>query len=147
VIPILAFAVSIFALLSNRSNSKKNIQLAIQQVIFKTVAEKAKDCNNLWETEPENEKQNPNSPHFKVVSELIITTEVIEKSFELFGNNDESIEIYKSDYYWLCWKQLRTDLRGFVRKAPQIAIGLNPPNAIYTNQIADLHLKFQNHFE
>lgn len=145
VVPILAFIISLIALFSNRSFSKKNIQLSIQQAIFKTVSEKAKDCNTLWESEPPIEAQNENSAHYKIMSELIITKEIIEKSVDLFSKNDKSIIRYKEDYYYLFWKQLRTDLRGWIRRTPQIAIEVN--NQYYTQQVADLHAKFQKHFE
>ena len=108
VIPILAFIVSIVALVTNRSNAKKNIRLSIQQAIFKTVSEKAKDCNILWEAETD--RNHENATHFKVMSELIITTEIIEKSIELFSKNDQSIILIKDEFYWLFWKQLRADL-------------------------------------
>ncbi len=98
ILPILAFILSIIVLFSGRTFSRKNIRLSIQQAIFKTVSEKAKDCNTLWESEPENERLNENSPHFKIMSELIITTEIIEKSFSLFGQNDSSIDSNKNDY-------------------------------------------------
>lgn len=145
IMPILAFILSIIALFSARTFSRKNIRLSIQQAIFKTVSEKAKDCNTLWENEPENEKQNEDSPHFKIMSELIITTEIIEKSFSLFGQNDSSIDSNKNDYYYLFWKQLRTDLRGWIRRTPQIAQQQN--NLYYSQQVADLHSKFEKYFE
>lgn len=144
-LPILAFILSIIALYFSINFSRKNIQLSIQQVIFKTVSEKTKDCNTLWENEPANEIQNLNSPHFKIMSELIITTEIIEKSLDLFGKNSSTIKIFRDDYYYLFWKQLRTDLRDWIRRTPQIAEGLN--NVYYSQQVEDLHAKFHKHFE
>ena len=76
VIPTSAFIVSIVALLTSHSNAKKNIRLSIQQAIFNTISEKARDCNSLWEDEAE--RNYINATHFKVISELIITTEIIE---------------------------------------------------------------------
>lgn len=146
-VPILAFIVSALALYFSITFSRRNIQLSIQQAIFKTVSEKAKDCNILWENEPALEMQNPNSPHFKVMSELIITTEIIERSFDLFSKNSRTIKIFKEDYYYIFWKQLRTVLRGWVRRTPQISEQLQPPNVHYAQQVADLHNKVQAHFE
>lgn len=145
VLSIVAIIVSITALYYNRLFAKKNIQLSIQQVIFKTVSEKARDCNSLWENEPEIEKNNPDSPHFKIMSELIITTEIIDKSFELFGRNDGTIDVYKGDYYYLFWKQLRTDLRGWVRRTPQIAE--QQSNQYYSEQVSCLFSKVDAYFE
>jgi len=144
-VPILAFILSLVALYFSITFSKRNIQLSIQQVIFKTVSEKAKDCNMLWENEPVLEQQNENSPHFKIMSELILTIEILEKSLGLFGKNNSSIGLYKKDFYYLFWKQLRTDLRGWVRRTPQIAIQVNDP--IYSQQVTNLHNKFESHFE
>ena len=145
VIPTLAFIVSIAALVTNRSNGKKNIRLSIQQAIFKTISEKAKDCNTLWEGE--SDRNYENATHFKVMSELIITTEIIEKSIELFSANDKSIVAIKDDFYWLFWKQLRTDLRGWIRHTPEIVKQMEPQNIYYSQQVADLNSKFTNHFE
>ncbi|MBL7710702.1 MAG: hypothetical protein JNJ86_16650 [Chitinophagaceae bacterium] len=146
-IPILAFIVSVTALYFSVRFSRRNIQLSIQQAILKTVSEKARDCNQLWESEPANEMQNPNSPHFKIMSELIITTEIIDRAFDLFGKNNSAIMKFKEDYYYLFWKQLRTDLRGWVRRTPQIAEQLQPQNIYYSQQVVDLHNRVQAHFE
>lgn len=145
-VPLLALFLSIIVYFSSVYFSRKNILLSIQQMLFKTVSEKAKDCNALWESEPANELKNPNSPHFKVMSELVITKEIIEKSMDLFGKNSSKIKYFKDDYYYyLFWKQLDTDLRGWFRRTPQIAQNLN--NEIYAKQMADVHAVVQKHFE
>lgn len=82
------------------------------QALFKTVAEKAIDCNELWDNTKNVESlfANPGpNPMYNVVSELIISVEIIEKSFDLFG---KGIKGRKNDFYYLFWKQLRTGLRG-----------------------------------
>jgi hypothetical protein len=145
VTPIIAIAVSIVAIFISRKAAQKNVRLAIQQAIFKTVSDKAKDCNTMWENEPQNERDNKSAPHFKVMSELIISKELIDKSFSLFGDNYRSIEKYQDDYYYLFWKQLRTDLREWIRRTPSIADKLN--DEYYSEQVRDLHQKFANHFE
>jgi len=142
---IVAVVVSVIAILVSSKTSRKNIPLSIQQAIFKTVLEKAKDCNALWEMEPQNELDNESSPHFKVMSELIISKEMIDKSVTLFAENYKSIMKYEDDYYFLFWKQLRTDLRGWIRRTPTIAQQLG--DNYYTDQVTDLHQKFKNHFE
>jgi hypothetical protein len=144
VTPVVAIIVSICALWNNRHFSRKNVRLSIQQALFKTVSEKAKDCNALWDAEPESEKT-PNSPHFKVVSELVISMEVIEKSFELFSVNYNSIADNKGDFYFLFWKQLSPNLRGFFAdRADAIARELG--NEIYSKQIRDLRPLLEPNF-
>lgn len=146
VTPTLAIIISFVALITNRRIAQRNIRLSIQQLIFKTVVDKAKECNAMWEEEPESEKRNPNSAHFRIVSELVITKEIIDKSFSLFGKNYKSIKTeYEDDFYYLLWKQLRTDLRGWIRRTPEIAVGLN--NQYYSAQVKDLFEKFEKHFE
>src|SRR5688500_11258049 len=86
----IAIFVSIIALIRNSRYSRTNIRLTIQQSILKMATEKAKDCNLLWEREIVNERD-PSSPHFRIITEIIITTEVIEKSFEWFEKNDKSV--------------------------------------------------------
>jgi hypothetical protein len=143
--PIVAVVVSLVALFVNRAIAQRNTRLTIQQALFKTVTDKVKDCNKLWEDEPENEKY-ADSPHFKVMSELIISIEIIDKSLSLFEKNYKSLrKKHESDYYYLFWKQLRTDLRGWIRRTPTIAKTLN--NQYYDLQIADLFRKFEKHFE
>ncbi len=144
VTPVIAIVVSILALLINRTIAQKNIRLTIQQAIFKTVSEKSKDCNTLWQNEPTS-KTDQREPHYKVISELIISIEVIDKSFYLFEKNYKSVRDYQDDYYYLFWKQLRTDLRGFIMLAPIIAKTVG--NEYYTKQIEDLHILFKKHFE
>lgn len=143
---IVAVIVSIIALLINRIIAQKNIRLTIQQAIFKIVIDKAKECNVLWESEPEYGKQNYNSPHFKVISELIITIEIIDRSFSLFKKNYKAIKKeHEDDFYYLFWKQLRTDLRGWIRQTPAIAQKLG--DQYYSNQVIDIFNKFEKHFE
>lgn len=143
ILPTLAFIVSIAALCSNRRNAKNNIRLSILQAIFRTVSEKAKDCNTLWEIEPDINYKD--ATHYKVMSELIITTEIIEKSMELFSKNDKSIILIKKEFYWLFWKQLRTDLRGWIKRTPEIVKQMEPKNDIYSQQVSDLNSKFETY--
>lgn len=145
IMPILAFILSIIALFSSRVISKKTIRLSIQQAIFKTISEKAKECNSLWECEPDNERKKENPTHYKIMSELIISIEILEKSFELFGENDKFLGKYKDYYYYLFWKQLRTDLRGWIRTTPTIA--KIDKNSYYSEQVETLISKFKKHFE
>ncbi len=80
------------------------------------------------------------------LSELIISIEIIDKSLSLFQKNYKSIRReFESDYYYLFWKQLRTDLRDWVKTTPEIAKVQNDDN--YKLQVADLFKKFQRHFE
>jgi hypothetical protein len=141
---MVAITVSIIALRINRTMARRNIRLSIQQAIFKIVSEKAKDCNVLWDNEPMRE-QNDSFPHYKVVSEIIISKEVIEKSFDLFEKNYKAITKLKDEYYYLLWKQLRTELRQFIKGAPSVANQIN--NNYFTEQINDLHRIFSKHFE
>ena len=146
VTPIVAIIISIVALGANTRNAQRNTRLSIQQVIFRTVIDKVKEINTMWENEPENEKQNENSPHFKIISELVILKEIIDESLILFGRNYKSMKKDNEDrFYYLFWKQLRTDLRGWFRRTPQIAESLN--NQFYSAQIHDLREKFEKHFE
>ena len=115
---IVAILVSTTAMRINRTMARRNIRLSIQQAIFKIVSEKAKDCNTLWDNETI-KSLSDKFPHYKVVSELIISKEVIDKSFELFKKNYKLISEFQDDYYYLLWKQLRTDLRNFILKAPE----------------------------
>ena len=143
-ISIVAIIISIYSILLNRLNARKNIRLSLQQAIFKTVSEKVKDCNTLWDIESLS-KKDPNETHYKVISEIIISKEVIDRSFLIFKKNYNAIIEYEDDYYYLFWKQLRTDLRDFIKKAPELAKVVG--NELYAKQISDLHKIFRKHFE
>lgn len=141
---IVAVSVSSYAVIISRRYAQKNVRLNIQQAIFKTVSEKVKDCNTMWVNEPENERHDE-SPHFLIMSELTISKELIDKALELFGENYKGIKQYESDYYYLFWKQLRPELRGWFIRTPDIAKKFN--NEYYNDQIRDLFAKFKPHFE
>ena len=118
-----------------------NIRLRIQETLFKIVNDKARDSNNVWTNEPENERHD-NSPHFKVVTELIITHEIVHRALSIFGKWHFGAD----DYYYLFWKQLSPDVRGWVMNRSKI-VAQTVNNKTYTNQIETIHKVFQKHFE
>jgi hypothetical protein len=147
IVPFLAISISIIALIISVKFSNKNIHLSIQHALMKIVSDKSRDCNKVWINEPETEK-NDNSPHFLVVTELIITTEIVNKSFDLFSKNYRAIRDYEEYYYYIFWKQLTPDIRGWVKKTCNEKGNLeNMGNDIYTNQIKTLSDTFKQYFE
>lgn len=141
---VLAIIVSIIALNRNTKFSNKNITLSIQQAVFKMVIDKAKDCNSVWLNEPKDE-MNGTSPHFLIITEFIVAIDIINKAFELFGKN-LNVSEFKKTYYYLYWKQLLPDIRGFVmERAKEIAKRVN--DDVYTNQINSIHSTFSDFFE
>lgn len=144
VTPIVAIMISIAALLVNRWIALKNRNLSILQSIFKITMEKANECNVIWDGESTKDA-NPNSPHFKVMSELTISREVIEKSISLFARDSGYVKNQTDDFFFIFWKQLRPDLRDWVRRAPRVAEELK--NEYYAEQVLDFQKKFEKHFE
>jgi hypothetical protein len=145
--PIVAIAISIVALYFSISFSNKNVRLSIQQALLKLVLDKSFDCNNAWKKEPNNER-NDNSFHYLVMTELIISTEIVNKSFDLFKKNYKSIMNYKDDYYYIFWKQLTPDLRGWAkRKCEEFGNSEDIDNDVYINQIKTIKRTFKKHFE
>jgi hypothetical protein len=145
VISLGAMVVSIWALYRNIEFSTKNINLSIQQAIFKIVAEKARDCNNVWKTEPEFELNSDDSPHFLVITELVISIEVINNAFFLFDKNSEVIEEFKDTYFKLLWTQLIPDLRGWVKKVTPV-IKTNH-NDVFLTQVETVLETFSKYFD
>lgn len=146
IISIMAFGFSIISLFVNIKISQRNTRLTIQQAVFKTVIEKAKDCNTVWVNEPAEEFGFPTSPHFLVISEVIISIETIERSIKIFERNYSNIgKENSSDFYYVFWKQLRVDLRGWIKTSPLISEQIN--DEIYSNQIKLMFSKFKSHFE
>ncbi len=144
IIAIAAVIISFISLFVNSSYATKNIRLSTQNALFKTVSEKARDCNNLWDKEPDNEK-NDSSPHFKISTEIMITIEIINKSFELFEKNYKRITDDEKDYYYLFWKQLNPDIRGWVRD--HSLKNSKEFSEIYQKQIKQIHHRFELYFE
>ena len=135
---IIALAISIFTLISSRLIAQKNLRLSIQQTIFKTITDKVKDCNVVWDSVPQIEKINADSLHINVISELVITLEIIDNSFLLFEHNYENIrKDYTVNFHKLFYKQLRTDLREWLKKTPEISAKLKD-NKVYSDQVAFL---------
>jgi hypothetical protein len=147
VLPVIAIIIAGLSFWKSTSYSGKNLRISVRQAIFKTVGEKAKDCNAAWEKENMVPVAGPqNKPYFSTVSEVIISMEVIGKSLDLFKREYKAVMDNEDDYYWLFWKQLRTDLRGFLRtNAPDIAATMR--NDYYTQQVNDIHKRFGKHFE
>lgn len=144
---LLAVLISFLALRVNIKSTKRNIRLSMQQAVFKIVSDKAKESNKVWLDEPQIEKNNPYSPHFLVMTELVITTQIVDRSFSLFGKNMESISKFEDDYYFLFYTQLTPDLRGWLQKTLQIAKELEPNGGIYTDQAKAVWKKLEKHFE
>jgi len=146
VAPIVAVIISIFALFINIRIAQKNTRLTILQALFKTVTDKVKDCNTLWGKASQLEGYQ-RLQHREVVSELIISIEVIDKFFELFQRNYKTIRRkFEADYYYLFWKQLQPDLRGWVIDHIR-SIAATSNNEYYKIQVSDIIRKFQDHFE
>ncbi|MCC8424217.1 hypothetical protein [Mucilaginibacter sp. UR6-11] len=142
---LIAIYISIVALKRNTRLSTKNINLSIQQAIFKIVAEKARDCNNVWKNEPEFELKSKDSPHFLVITELVISIEIINNAFLLFDKNSEVIEEFKDTYFSLLWKQLIPDIRGWVQNVtPTIKANHNDK---FLKQVATVHENFSKYFD
>lgn len=133
-----AILISVIALLINRKMAQNNLRLSIQQLIFKTISEKVKDCNLIWEQESKID-----NPNHKLISEIIISREIIDKSFDLFEKNYKSIRKIQTEFYKLFWTQLRTDLRVYIIDGtPKIAEMQN--SDIYKQQINDIRSWFIN---
>jgi hypothetical protein len=148
VLPVLAIIVSIISIWLSTRFSRKSLRLAIQQMILKTVGERVSACNTIWREDIEalTAVGVIPHPHFAVISEIIISMEVIEGSFKIFQKNYKSVRENEKDYYFLFWKQMRTDLRGFIKdEAPRIATRIN--NQYYTQQINDILSAFDKAFE
>lgn len=151
IISLAALTLSTIIILISVETAKKNVRLSIQQALFKTVSDKAKDCNVVWTNEPKIKTGDNESPHYLVMTELVISLEVIDKAFELFSKNQNSITTFKKDYYYLLYKQLTPDLRGWLRRTPQIAERLKKefkePNRYYDKQIKDVFSALEPHFD
>ena len=139
-----AIIISVASLVFSVRFARRNLRMGLQQAIFKIVQDKANDCNLVWKNEPALEMNNQ-SPHFLVMTELVISKEVIGKSFELFSSSWSSIQEMREDYYYLLYKQLTPDLRGYIHRSPAIAQALG--NIYFSDQVNAIMEIFKKHFE
>lgn len=147
VISLAALTIAALALGVNYIFPKRTIHLSTQQTIINTVADKVRICNGLWE------KMNEVSaistlpkPYTPVVSELVISLEVIEMQLAIFEKNYKNVRGDSDGYHCLFWKQLRTDLREFLHyRAPEIARQIK--DEYYIEQIDRVHKDLHKFFE
>jgi hypothetical protein len=135
-------------------NAHKNIRLSIQQAVIKTAIEKAKDCNAAWdkskkffeELEAKGTKFDKKE-HYDVISELVISKEIILKSFTVYSKQDSDVIKEQEDYAYIFWKQLNTAIRGFFTSdAIRIALAFKH-KTIYGDQLLGVNDFVKNHIE
>lgn len=146
---LVSIFVSIVALKKSSEYSRRNINTSIQQSVFKMVQEKAKECNKAWDNEPEHE-MNDKSPHFLIATEIIVAIDLIEKAFDLFSKNDSSLQDNKSIYFYLYWKQLKPDIRGWIMNRTMIISKEMEKmfnDDTFTRQVITMHKTFGEYFE
>jgi len=142
---IIAIVISIFAIVMSIRFARKTIRLSIHQSILKTISDKASDCNTKWVIEQtQNQKD---LKHTEPIKELVITMEVLEKSIRLFAENDRSIRSYQKQYDCLLWKQLRTELRGFIVNDMKTIAEKDPVNQYYLDYYKSLDSIFKPCYE
>lgn len=139
-ISLCAFILALISLLYTLRNAKKSMRLSIQQAVIKTAIEKAKDCNIIWD------KSNI-TEHYDVISEMVISKEIILKSFEVYQKLEKGVIKEKEDYAYIFWKQLKTDVRGFfTSEAVKIALRANCKTT-YGDQLLSINDFIKNHNE
>jgi len=134
---------------TNIANATKNMRLSIQQAMAKTASEKAKDCNNLWKASRDAELGSPAIrpfPHYSIITEMVISREVIDKAFSLYAKNYDEAKYDGDDCAYLFWKQLTPDIRGFFRETA-FRFGISGKNQVYSKQVYELYLFVKNHME
>lgn len=137
-VSLFAALTSVAALVISYTYSRKNVRLSIFQSVIRSISEKAKDCNGLWELDSK-----PGLPNHKLVSELVISRELIDKSLILFHGNEKRARQDKDEFYYLFAKQLRTDIRNFVMNAAEKH---KEQGEIYCQQIEGIKEAFSKHF-
>lgn len=142
IIPILAIFISIFSLLINRYLAKRSLELSIKQSTYESIVERVRICNSVWHSERSNNVLNIQ----KSVTEIIISIEIIEGTCKLYErqyptNRKEN----ESNYYYLFYKQLSTDLRLKMMTFPYISKDCD--NIDYSNQLKTISDKFKFYFE
>ncbi len=103
-----ALFIAYFSLKYTLRNAHKNIRLSIQQAVIKTAIEKAKACNAAWDKSKKffddleaNGVQLEQKEHYAVISELVISKEIILKSFTVYSKQDIDIIEEKEDYAYI----------------------------------------------
>jgi len=149
-----ALMVSGLSLAFTLRNVRKNIRLSIQQAVIKTAVEKAKDCNAAWDKSKKffddweaKGAKFESKEHYDVISELVISKEIILKSFTVYSKQDSRVIEEKQDYAYIFWKQLNTALRGFfTSEAVKIALAYGHKTT-YGGQLLEVNDFVKNHNE
>jgi hypothetical protein len=147
IISLAAVVIAILALAVNYIFPRRTIHLSTQQSIISTVAERIGICNDLW-------IKNKSIPvisvqpmlYYSVVSEVVMSLEVIELQLVIFGRNYKSVRQDRDHYFALFWKQMNPDLREFLHHtAPEVA--KKEKDDYYTDQIDRIHRDLHKSFE
>ncbi len=139
---LIAICISFRALYTSNKLQRQNLSLSIRQKLYDVANERASVCNRVWISELKTKESMPN---FNTVSEMVITVEVMERSFSLFQLHKKDSILNKGDFYYIIWKQLNTELRDFVIKSKTLSEYSS--NQIYRSQIDGLFSKFLEYFE
>lgn len=140
--PLLALGAIVFTVIYSR----KNIWLSGQLHLINLVSGKAKDCNLVWANEPK--PYTPEDYHILVISEMIISIEVIDRSVKVLSRGNENVSDSKEDIYYIFWKQLHVDVRGWASKTRDFVIRKNIPSTDpYAIQVETIHKYFEKYFE
>lgn len=142
ILSLIAICISVYALYTSNKLQKQNLSLSIRQKLFDVANERAAACNKVWSSEVKTKEPMPN---FSTISELVITIEVMERSFSLFELRKKASILNKEDFYYIIWKQLNTELRGFIVNSK--ALGEYSKNQIYRLQVEGVFDKFSMHYE
>lgn len=142
ILSLIAICISAYALYTSNKLQKQNLSLNIRQKLFDVANERAAACNKVWSTEVKTKEVMPN---FSTISELVITIEVMERSFGLFELRKKASILNKEDFYYVIWKQLNTELRGFVVNSKTLTE--YSKNQIYRSQVEGIFDKFSMHYE
>ena len=70
----------------------------------------SKQANYVWH----DGRRNNRTPA-GAITEILVSIEVLDKTFDLYGKTDRDIIQSKNDVEFVFWKQLNTDLRKWIK--------------------------------
>jgi hypothetical protein len=124
-------------------STQKTLRLSIQQKIVETATSKAYDCNKMWE---ENSLSQENA-NLDLMNLLVISREIIQEQISLFGRNYNNLEDSKNSIYFIFYKQIKPEIRQWLKNTESISENLQPKNEYYEKMIIDSYAVFKQFFE
>ncbi len=121
--------------------ARNNLRVSIGNLFIKTASEYSHGCNQVWRKEHTQQEF-----YINTITEIIISLEVMDRLVEVYKENHIDEKLINTMYY-LFWKQLDVDIRGWIKNSSMPLAQTRPIDDVYRKQIETIHSKLSEYFE